>query len=112
MSGLGTRPKDALLIDILDPSRQIPDDFVSYNIITTSGDTLSGLMASETARGVTLRRPGIADELIPRERIAALQASGRSLMPDGMEVGLSSQDLADLLEFLQHPSEKSLPPGT
>ena len=112
LSGLGNRPKDALLIDILDPSRQIPDDFVSYNIITTSGDTLSGLMASETARGVTLRRPGIADELIPRERIAALQASGRSLMPDGMEVGLSSQDLADLLEFLQHPSEKSLPPGT
>jgi len=29
-----------------------------------------------------------------------LQASGQSLMPEGLELGLSAQDMADLIEYL------------
>ena len=30
-------------------------------------------------------------------------------MPDGLEQGMSVQDLADLLEFLRHPDAAKLP---
>jgi hypothetical protein len=38
-----------------------------------------------------------------------LRADGKSLMPDGLEQGLSAQDVADLLAFLQHPDGSLLP---
>jgi len=32
-----------------------------------------------------------------------LRAEGKSLMPDGLEQGMSLQEMADLLAFLQKP---------
>jgi putative heme-binding domain-containing protein len=111
LSGVGGRPKESLLVDILDPSRQVPGDFVNYTLVTTSGDTLSGLLVSDSPGGVTLRRPGMPDEFVARNRVVELQASGRSLMPDGLESGWKPQDVADLLEFLKNPSPDLLSPG-
>jgi putative membrane-bound dehydrogenase-like protein len=101
--GLATRPKEALLVDIIDPSRQVSPDFVSYTVITSKGEALPGLIAGETANSVTMRRAGMADETILRNEIAEVRAEGRSLMPDGLEQGLNPQDMADLLAFLRQP---------
>jgi len=37
---------------------------------------------------------------VPRIEIAKVDRSARSLMPEGIEAGLSVQDMADLLAFL------------
>jgi len=103
LSGLSSRPKTAVLEDILDPSRQVSSDFISYTVRTVQGDTITGLIAAETATGVTLRRANQPDETVLRSQIAELRAEGKSLMPDGLEQGLSGQDMADLLEFLRQP---------
>ncbi len=110
LSGVASRPKDALLVDILDPSQQVTPDFISYTVTTTRGETLTGLIAAESATGITLRRAGQADETVPRNQITGLRGEGKSLMPDGLEQGLTQQDLADLLSFLQQPDVKYLPP--
>ncbi|MBI3852833.1 MAG: HEAT repeat domain-containing protein [Verrucomicrobia bacterium] len=109
LSGVASRPKEALLVDILDPSRQVTPDFISYTLTTTQGETVMGLIAAESANGVTVRRAGQPDETISRTQIAGLRAEGKSLMPDGLEQGLTQQDLADLLDFLQKPDNKLLP---
>ncbi len=109
LAGVATRPREALLVDILDPSRQVTPDFVSYTVTTKQGETLTGLIAAESGNSVTLRRAGQPDETIPRTQIAGLRAEGKSLMPDGLEQGLTQQDLADLLEFLQKPHSNLLP---
>lgn len=109
LAGLGNRSKETLLTDILDPSRQVASDFVSYTVTTESGDALTGLVVSDTPSGVTLRRPALGDELIPRARVLELQASGKSLMPDGLENGVSPGEIADLLEFLTQPGAARLP---
>ena len=44
---------------------------------------------------------GLPDETIPRNQIKQIQASGKSLMPEGLEAGLTPQDLADLLECIE-----------
>ena len=109
LSGLASRPKEALLADILDPSRQVSPDFLSYTLVTTGGETWTGLIASETAVSVTLRRQGQPDETVLRKQIKELRADGKSLMPEGLEQGMSHQDMADLLEFLRQPDRTLLP---
>ena len=109
LSGVASRPKEALLVDVLDPSRQVTPDFISYTLTTTQGETVTALIAAESANSVTVRRAGQPDETISRSQIAGLRAEGKSLMPDGLEQGLTQQDLADLLDFLQKPDNKLLP---
>jgi putative heme-binding domain-containing protein len=109
LSGEASRPREALLVDILDPSRQVTPDFISYTLTTTSGETETGLLIAENATCVTLRRVGQPDTTFLRTQITGLRAEGKSLMPDGLEEGLTHQDMADLLDFLQHPDSKLLP---
>ena len=40
------------------------------------------------------------EAIVPRSRIAKIQPQSTSLMPEGLEEGLTSQDLADLLDFI------------
>ena len=103
LSGIGSQPKQQLLVSLLDPSRQVSPDFLAYTLVTGDGQVLSGLLANETPHSVTLRRADAADEIVPRENIELLKASGKSLMPDGFEQKLSPQDVADLLDFLVRP---------
>src|SRR5207248_1056699 len=85
LSSVGTRPKETLLVDILDPSRDVSPDFLSYTVETKQGETLTGLILAETAAQITLRRAQQPDETIARARIKTLKADGKSLMPDGLE---------------------------
>jgi putative membrane-bound dehydrogenase-like protein len=108
LSAISSRPAEALLVDILDPSRQVPTDFISYSVVTTGDDTLDGLVVAENTSGVTVRRAGLADQTIPRAQIKEVRASGRSLMPDGLEADLTVKDLADLIAFLRRPDASLL----
>jgi putative heme-binding domain-containing protein len=103
LATISGRTGDRLLTDIVDPSREVSPDFVSYTITTISGETLTGLIAAESATGVTIRRPSLADETILRSQIKDLRAEGKSLMPEGLEAGLTPQDLADLIAFVREP---------
>jgi len=106
---VASQPKETLLVNILDPGRQVTPDFVSYTVTTTDGESLTGLITAESASSVTMRRPNVPDLTIQRSQIKELRADGKSLMPDGLEQGLTQQDVADLLEFLRQPDDRLLP---
>ena len=108
LSAIGGRAKEILLSDLLDPSRQVAPDYLSYTLVTRDGRALTGLLVSDIAEAVTLRRGEGADDTLPRAEIDQLQASGKSLMPEGLEQRLSVQDVADVLEFLAHPERRLL----
>jgi putative heme-binding domain-containing protein len=109
LSSVGTRPKETLLVDVLDPSRAVSQDSLSYTIETIDGEIVTGLITAETATQITIRRAQQPDETIPRPRIKTIKADGKSLMPDGLEQGWSELDCADLLEFLRKPDANLLP---
>ena len=106
LSGIGSRPKEALLIDLFDPNRQITPDFLSYTLVTRQGQVVTGLLAAETATSVTLRRAEGAQDVVLRSQIEELRSSGRSLMPEGLEQTLAEGDVADLLAFLAQPDSR------
>ncbi len=109
LGGLSSRPVETLLIDLIDPSQQVAPDYQTYEIVTTNDVRITGLLASESETRLTLRQPGSPDVSVARSQVRELRSTGRSLMPDGLEAGLSLADLADLLAFLQAPDGDLLP---
>ena len=106
LSGVAARPKETLLIDLFDPNRQVTSDYVAYTLVTRQGEVLTGLIASETAASVTLRRAEGAQDVVLRAQIEELRGTGRSLMPEGLEQNLSEDNVADLLAFLAEPDAR------
>ena len=103
LSGTRARPKAALLSDILDPNKDVAPDYRSFVLVTTNGQVLTGILAAETATSITLRRAQGAEDTVLRSELAEFRPSGKTLRPEGLERTLSTQDVADILEFLREP---------
>ncbi|HXT58003.1 MAG TPA: c-type cytochrome, partial [Pirellulales bacterium] len=97
-----TKTQEQLLIDILQPSKAIDNNYVSCTVITADGQTLLGIIAAETASSVTLKMPENKVVSLLREEIEDIRSNGISLMPDGLERDLSKQDMADLISFIKN----------
>src|SRR5262249_52055106 len=100
LSALRNKTREQLLIDILDPSREVDPRFLSYEVTTTRGRVFSGIIAAETASSVTLKRGEGAEDVILRSQIDRIESTGKSLMPEGLEMQLSKQEMADLIAYL------------
>jgi putative heme-binding domain-containing protein len=92
--------REKLLGNILDPSREITAGFATTTVETKGGEIATGVGVAETDGSVTLRLPGGPLRAFARVEIARLDHSTKSLMPEGLEAGLTAQEMADLLEFL------------
>lgn len=103
LSGITSRPKAQLLVDILDPGREVAPDYVCYVLQTADDEVITGVLAGESERGVTLRQSLGMEQWVPRPHVKELRASALSLMPDGLEAVFDPRAMADLLAFLHRP---------
>lgn len=94
------RGAEALLLNILDPNSEVNPQYLNYVCELDDGRVLSGMIASETATSVVLRRAENATDTILRGTIAELRSTGQSLMPEGMEKDIPPQSMADLIAYL------------
>jgi putative membrane-bound dehydrogenase-like protein len=101
LTGLRTRNKEALLMDILDPNRALEPNYANYLVATKDGRVLSGIIAAESATSITIRRAEAAEDTLLRKDIEQIRASGQSLMPEGLERNISQSDMVDLIEYLR-----------
>jgi putative membrane-bound dehydrogenase-like protein len=95
-----TTGKEKLLANIIDPNTEVRPEFVSYVVETKDDQSLLGLVVNETATSVTLRQAYGKQDVIPRSNITKMQSQGQSVMPEGLEAGLTPQSMADLLEYI------------
>lgn len=103
-------PPEKLLVNILDPNLDIQPGYHAYNCQLKSGEQLFGMLAVENAVSITLKLPDATTRAILRSDIARLESVNLSLMPEGLEAGLSKQDLADLIAFLKSTSAQEPQP--
>lgn len=101
ISDVRARDKLALINDILDPNRMIEARWSAYQIQTRDGRTLVGIIDSDTPAAVVIKMPGGVSETINRPDIFAMKSLDASLMPVGLEGGISVEQMADLLAFLR-----------
>ena len=94
------KPPADWLVAILNPNAVVEPRFVTYNAELKDGRSLSGVVTDEMATGFTLVQAGGVKQVIRREEVAELRASALSLMPEGLEQGMTPQELADLLAYV------------
>lgn len=95
-----TAGNEKTLMNIIDPNAEVRPEFASYVVDTKDDNTFVGLVANETATTVTVRQAYGKEDVIPRSNISSLRSQGLSLMPEGLEAGLTPQACADLLEYI------------
>ena len=100
LSGVNNKTRDELLLNILDPSYDIRPSYANYIAVDNKGRIYDGLLAGETAEAIRLRGE-YEDVTILRKNLAEMRTSTVSLMPDGLEVDMSRQDIADVIEYLR-----------
>lgn len=92
---------EQLVTNILDPNREVSPNFALYLVETNDGRTLSGLITSETAGNLTLKRADGGTDTVLRSEIKSLTSPGISLMPEGLEAAITPQQMADLIAYLK-----------
>ncbi|HEY2413642.1 MAG TPA: PVC-type heme-binding CxxCH protein [Pirellulaceae bacterium] len=95
------RSPPEILIHVLDPNREVSPNFLEYVVRLADGRVLTGLIASETDSGLTLRRAQNQQDNILRSEIDDIASSGKSLMPEGLEQKITPQEMADLIAYLK-----------
>ena len=100
LSAIRDRGLDAVLLNILDPNREVMPQFLSYVLVTTSGRVLTGMIAVETANSLTIRQPDGHEETVLRNQVEELRSTGLSYMPEGVEQQIDVPAMADLLSYL------------
>ena len=92
--------KATILSHIIDPNREFQPVHTAYLVETKDGTTWHGSISEEDTSSLTLLQLLGVKKVLPRDQIRSIKNLGMSLMPDGLEAGLTHQGMADLLAFL------------
>ena len=101
LATVATRSPEDILIHVLDPNREVAPNYLNYNVATIDGRVASGIIASESASALVLKRAEGISEVVPRSQVEAIASTGISLMPEGLEKELAPNDLADVIAFIR-----------
>jgi len=87
-------------------------DFQNYRV-ETADELLGGIIGRETVETITLHTGATDSRTLGRKEILSMEPSLISVMPEGLDAGLSDEELIDLITFLRSlNNEKWLLPET
>jgi putative heme-binding domain-containing protein len=100
LNSVRDKGREAVMLNILDPNREINPKYLSYIIVTADGRTITGMISEETPNHLTIRQAEGTAVPIPRAEIDEMESTGMSYMPEGLESQIDHQAMADLLAYL------------
>ncbi|MEM9378636.1 MAG: family 16 glycoside hydrolase [Planctomycetota bacterium] len=111
-AGARFQPRD-LLVSILQPSRDVSDQYRDTEVWTHDGDVVVGRLVEESDEWVTVQLPasvagGTDGELVDvaREEVKLLRPSPTSRMPRGTLDGLKREEILEMLAWLLEERER------
>jgi putative heme-binding domain-containing protein len=95
------RQQRDLLESIVFPSASFVRSYEPVTVVTADGLTHNGLLRKDAADEVVLVKSPTEEIRIARDNVEEMLPGAVSIMPQGLDKQLSTQDLADLVAFLQ-----------
>ncbi|MHA3774576.1 PVC-type heme-binding CxxCH protein [Verrucomicrobiota bacterium sgz303538] len=92
--------KDALFEAIIAPNAGVSMGFETTQLTLKSGDTALGIVRSETEDELMLAMPGGVQNRYKKSDVAKREKLTYSMMPEGLQAMLPTQDFIDLVEYL------------
>lgn len=94
------RGRASLLVNILEPNREVHTGYNTQVIQRTNNELLFGIISQTGPDVYVVRTAGQPPFLLPRTQVDGVYPQSWSLMPQDAVAGLAPAALADLLEFL------------
>ncbi len=102
LRGFGQRqPPEVVARSIVHPSFDISHGYDGHTIELTNGDLIDGVVLSE-GELIKVRSTGGVTQDVPKEMIKTRKPMDRSLMLSADQLGLSAQDVADIVEWMKN----------
>ena len=92
--------REALYEAIISPDAGISFGYEGVLVTTTGGQQFLGYIASETEEQIVLKQMGGVATTVRKADIRSRQPQTQSLMPPNLHVIMTTQELADLVEYL------------
>ena len=92
-------PKSELILSIIKPNDGISFDYEGWTIETKKGEVFAGII-SESIDDLTVRMAGGLKQIIKKADVTKKIKMEVSLMPEGLHLTMSENELIDLVEFL------------
>jgi putative membrane-bound dehydrogenase-like protein len=101
LSEIGSKlPREAQYISILHPDAGISFGYEGYEVKMKDGTTVAGIIASKTETDLQLKMPGGVVQNYKMAKVASMKKMDASMMPAGLADNMTTQELADLVEYL------------
>ncbi len=101
LKGFGkSQPAEVVARSIVDPSFDISHGFEGHTIELKNGVKIDGTILSD-GQTVSMRSTGAVNQEIPKDMIKSRKAMDYSLMLNADQLGLTAQDVADIVEWLK-----------
>ncbi|MDF1861333.1 MAG: c-type cytochrome [Verrucomicrobiales bacterium] len=95
-----TQTAEVIARSIVEPSADIAHGFDGTELKTKDGKTVHGLLIQEGNPSIMVSMGGIT-QIIPKGKIDKQHKMGRSVMLSAAQLGLTAQDVADLVAYLK-----------
>lgn len=96
--------RNGLLDAILNPSAGLAFGYEPWLVTTKNGQTYYGFLISDGQQAIVMKDAAGQKHTIPTAQVASRKQYSTSLMPDPVSLGLSEQQLADLVAYLLKPN--------
>jgi putative heme-binding domain-containing protein len=96
-----TKGRENLLLNILNPNAEVAPQYMAFEVDTHDDESFTAVLGEESPTHVTLKMAGGLSRTISRKAVKGMRSNGRSLMPEGLQEGMSANQMADLLRFIE-----------
>lgn len=107
LSEIGSKlPKEGQYLAILHPDAGISFGYEGWEIKFKDGSTMSGIVSSKTETDLQLKFPGGVVQNYKMADVASMKKMEASMMPSGLQDNMTTQELADVVEYLASLKKK------
>jgi putative membrane-bound dehydrogenase-like protein len=112
LSTVGAKyPRDDLIASVLFPSAKIFQGYEPVVVALDDGRVLTGIVKNETPEVLEIEDADARRIKIDKDEVDERKQSDVSIMPSGLAEGLSRQDFADLVAYLETLKEAPVQPA-
>jgi len=88
LAAMRNRGAEAILVNVLDPNREVNPQYISYHVTTKDDEHHTGMIIAESATSLTLMRGDGTSLTLLRIQIDTIARSNLSFMPEGLAKAL------------------------
>ncbi len=107
LSEIGSKlSREGMYMSVLHPNAGIGFGYETFELITKKGDTYQGIIVSRNETDIIMRLPGGLSQSFKTSALKSVKQLPNSMMPEGLADGMSTQELVDLMEYLNTLKKK------